>query len=711
MNIIPAQINFSAGEISPLMHERRDTEGFVSSVEIMHNCIAQSHGPAKNRDPWCYADTFAGYTHGRGAKIQLSADQFLIAVFTDLYVWFYMGDGSPAWRGTIPSKNPNFAHKDHLWDVVTNHSRSGVKFGHYYCELRPHDSEDAYAAIRQEITLLDSGAIHDFSIYSDVERNKDVIHVKVGTSAGASDLVDDSVYVDDSVISFDPDGNSTIYIEIRNNGTDPGQEWNSAVPSGNVVRLTTVGLTESGTINYDDSPYTHDDLDGLQFIPDNSSKMYVVSPSYIPHFFNHVPEAGPSLAGASFTSQPPEWVGGGGSVEDNFPSTGVVHKARLYLAGALDADGNSAIWASKVGSLQDFTAGVTEEDGFSVSSDYPGAILWMMSAGKLIYGTIDAEYLITSDGPVIFVGDISIDKQSTYGSANTRAHHLGDEILYITRGRDRLHAMQYTQENEVWASNEISYPSEHILKAGAKKLSWEQYPNNLVWMPLEDGTLASCSYNRPMGVYGWHQHSTQGDVVDLIAGHLGTESRLALLAVRSSGDLVLEISKSYGVPVDSKISRHFDVATTVVDNLGIFEGEVVQVVTNGAVHPDLTVTGGEIQLQEEAEFVELGLGFQKRVKTLPLDRGALKGSGRTHVKRYKDIFVGLLESAIPYINGTLPNVRTPSDAMNTIVPFVTGLVKVNGLGFSKEAPIDIIQPGPLPLHVTGVWGEVTQDKP
>ena len=137
---------------------------------------------------------------------------------------------------------------------------------------------------------------------------------------------------------------------------------------------------------------------------------------------------------------------------------------------------------------------------------------------------------------------------------------------------------------------------------------------------------------------------------------------------------------------------------------------VVQVAADRAVHPDRTVVGGQITLQVVAEFVQVGLGFRKRVKTLPLDKGSNMGSARAYTKRYKDIYLGLLDSAVPFINGQLAPIRVPQDPMNERPPFLTGLVKVSNLGFDKEATVDIIQDGPLPLQITGIYGEVTQDK-
>jgi len=227
---------------------------------------------------------------------------------------------------------------------------------------------------------------------------------------------------------------------------------------------------------------------------------------------------------------------------------------------------------------------------------------------------------------------------------------------------------------------------------------------------LINGKWACCTYNRPVNIYGWHQHNTQGVVVDSDTGDEDGISRLVSLVVRPSGIMTLEISDASGAPVDSRVSVQNSPESAIVAGLDHLEGLTVQVIADAAVHPDRVVVGGQIELQLPASLIQVGLGYRKRMKTLPLDKGSNKGSARSYTKRYKDIYLGLLNSAVPLVNGQAAPIRAPQDLMDIATPFTTGLVKVSNLGFNKEATVDIIQDGPLPLQITGIYGEVTQDK-
>ena len=270
--------------------------------------------------------------------------------------------------------------------------------------------------------------------------------------------------------------------------------------------------------------------------------------------------------------------------------------------------------------------------------------------------------------------------------------------------------MQFNRDAENWLSEEFSFPSEHILGARIRDVGWEQHPISLYWLVLRDGTMACMSYNPSMQIIGWHRHHTQGDFLSIATGTKNGETYVAALVDRGNGDLNIEVTTGIGHQMDSRIDRDMGVPTSIIDGLEALEGFECQVVTDGAVHPNRTVVGGQIELQLEATLVEVGLGYRKRLKTLPLDKGAPTGSARSFTKRYKDIYLALLGSAIPYVNGELVPIRHPVTPMNTAEPLFTGLIKISNLGFDLDAPVDIIQDGPLPLNVTGIYGEVTQNK-
>lgn len=696
MNITPLQANFSAGELSPLMVNRTDLVGHSQAVEIMENMVSLSQGPAKNRDAMRFFDEFGVVSNGRVETFQVSKNRFFILVFLDFEVHFFLSDGTQAVAGL--GTNSRFTDFGAGWTVVTAGPASLVVFEKHACNLLPQaDGANRFAGIKQAVTLISPTEPHFVAVISNVEDNGDELRLMVGTTDGGTELIDQLITVDSAFIDITPAGATPIFIEVHNE--------NNPLNPGNPIALSAFGVVDdSFAPSVGVTPYPSNELGFIQFIeaPEGDA-IYVTHPRFPQQrvIYDNVLST-ITFEPVVFIAPPVEWITG------NYPATGVVHRGRIYYAGSPNEP--EQIWASVVGDLVDMTPGVNADNGFSVVNAHFGAIQWMLSTKDLIFGTTVGEYVITSDGPVIFIGDIQIDRQSVYGSELIRADQIGDKVLYITGDSKRLHAMQFDRDSQTWLSDELSWASEHITQGGANGMSYAQYPHNLIWLNLIDGNWACCTYNRPVDVYGWHQHNTQGFVVDSDAGDENGISKLVSLVIRPNGILTLEISDPDGAPMDSRLSIQNIPASDVVSGLEHLEGLEVQVVADSAVHPNRTVVGGQITLQVEAEFIQVGLGFRKRMKTLPLDKGSNKGSARAYTKRYKDIYLGLLNSAIPLINGQQAPIRVPQDLMNQAPPLTTGLVKVSNLGFDKEATVDIIQDGPLPLQITGIYGEVVQDK-
>ncbi|MCP4469874.1 MAG: hypothetical protein GY815_04165, partial [Gammaproteobacteria bacterium] len=151
--------------------------------------------------------------------------------------------------------------------------------------------------------------------------------------------------------------------------------------------------------------------------------------------------------------------------------------------------------------------------------------------------------------------------------------------------------------------------------------------------------------------------------------------------------------------MDSWHSQSNAIPFTVVTGLDHLEGEEVQVLTNGAVHPDRVVAGGQINLQREATHAVVGLKFTPKIVSLPLDKGSQTGSAIAHAKKLNSIVVGLLDSALPLVNGERLASRHPSTPMGEIEPLTSGQISQIELGWTDDAIVTIEQDLPLPLTV------------
>lgn len=159
-------------------------------------------------------------------------------------------------------------------------------------------------------------------------------------------------------------------------------------------------------------------------------------------------------------------------------------------------------------------------------------------------------------------------------------------------------------------------------------------------------------------------------------------------------------------------------AGTTISGLDHLEGETVQVLADGAVHPDCVVAGGEIELDYAPYVAHIGLGCPARLVTNDLESGGPAGTSIGKASRINRCAVRFIDSLGGKIGkpeadlsqaSTLDNIeyRVPSDPMNSAPAFRTALVDVVFPGdWEREKCIEIVQDQPLPMTVAQILPRV-----
>jgi len=145
---------------------------------------------------------------------------------------------------------------------------------------------------------------------------------------------------------------------------------------------------------------------------------------------------------------------------------------------------------------------------------------------------------------------------------------------------------------------------------------------------------------------------------------------------------------------------------TSISGLSHLEGKEVQILADGAVHPNKTVSSGGITLDWSAGQIHIGLGYTTGLQTMRLEAGGEGGTaqGKVKVKRIGKVTARLYETLGCKI-GTPDKqdeiyFRTTSDKMDEPIPLFTGDKDIQFPSrFDKDAFIVIKQELPLPLTV------------
>jgi len=358
------------------------------------------------------------------------------------------------------------------------------------------------------------------------------------------------------------------------------------------------------------------------------------------------------------TTATAEWREGAWSAVNGWPACGAFYEQRLMTASSWrDQD---ALWGSRMTEYEDFTPGVLDTDAVSykLQSDI---IRWLAPMGQLVAGTVNAEYQVgsqSSDEPMT-PKNIRMLTRSRKGSASLDPINLGSSILFVQRRGDaenygkRLRELSYNYINESFDGIDLTLFAEHITGSGIKRTAFMSSPYPILWAATADGRLIAMTYEREQKVIGWHYHPTEGVVEDLCVVPGENQDDLYLLVAREvNGDTkkYVEVLADFDFGdiedaffVDCGLSYDGE-PTDALAGLDHLEGCEVAVLADGKVHPNCTVSGGEITLDYEASKVHAGLPYVSELEPFDLQSATMEGVGQGKAKRIHGVTLYLYQS-------------------------------------------------------------------
>ncbi len=155
---------------------------------------------------------------------------------------------------------------------------------------------------------------------------------------------------------------------------------------------------------------------------------------------------------------------------------------------------------------------------------------------------------------------------------------------------------------------------------------------------------------------------------------------------------------------------------TAISGLDHLEGESVQVLVDGAVHPNETVASGAITLDLRAAKVHVGLGYVSDVQGLKLSEGSAVGTGQARDRR---IYIATFRfyKTLGAKFGREDNLETmifrkTSDPLDRPPPMFTGDKRVQfPMGWDRAGEYFLRQDQPLPMTILSVLlNSIVNDK-
>ena len=228
------------------------------------------------------------------------------------------------------------------------------------------------------------------------------------------------------------------------------------------------------------------------------------------------------------------------------------------------------------------------------------------------------------------------------------------------------------------------------------------------WGPSEVLTITASS-----AIFQFPSTSTPPtDINDAIVmtDSAGNKYRLRIIGTTSTTVATARVDVTLPVALRNVATTVWAFARDTVSGLSHLEGKTVSILADGAVMPQVTVTGGQVTIQRASVLVHVGLPYESDLQTMPISmnvdgygQGRFKNVNKAWIRVFKSsgIFIGpdadnLVEvkqrTTEPY--GTPPGLKTDELDVD-----LTPSWKASGQVYMR-------QEDPLPLTVVGMTLEV-----
>lgn len=235
-----------------------------------------------------------------------------------------------------------------------------------------------------------------------------------------------------------------------------------------------------------------------------------------------------------------EWAESAFSDRNGYPCAAVIFEERMVFAGS--KKNPNRLFFSKSHEWDNFLIGANDNDAIDItlSSDTVNEIVWMLAQNDLVIGTLDAEWVLMTDGTMTPSNLPSALPQSVYGSAVIPAFIAGDTVMFVQRKARKLRQFMYSNDRQGYVVSDLTTMAEHITYSGINTVAVQQLPDTVIWCILNNGTVAALTYEQSQGVTGWSKITTSGEIKSIAVIPTISGEDAVYIAVFRDGKTYLE---------------------------------------------------------------------------------------------------------------------------------------------------------------------------
>lgn len=205
------------------------------------------------------------------------------------------------------------------------------------------------------------------------------------------------------------------------------------------------------------------------------------------------------------------WAFGAWSEINGYPTEVEYYGDRLIFAS--NRAFPQTVWMSKVGDYRKFVHSVpiTDDDSITVTLNARelNKITDLVALDNLAMLTGRGTWRVLGGrDEVITPTSISFKPQSKYGANDLPAQIIGNSGVYVHKNGQTVYDLAYTVEVDGYTGNELSVTAQHLfLNNPITDITYQEDDLWCIWLPREDGLVASMTYLPEHDVIGWGLHN------------------------------------------------------------------------------------------------------------------------------------------------------------------------------------------------------------
>ena len=474
------------------------------------------------------------------------------------------------------------------------------------------------------------------------------------------------------------------------------------------------------------TPYLEAELFDLKFAQ-SADVLYICHPNHDVRKLSRTGHTNWTLATVSFTQTSSLTISGA----NNRPSCVSFFEQRLVFANT--NNNPQTLWFSKSGDYENFTTGTNADDAmiYTIASNQVNAIQYLKAVRTLVVGTSGGEFTVSADGTdaSITPTNVTIKRQSSFGSASVDAIPAGNAILFLQKAKRKIRELAYNFDSDGYVAPDLTILNDTVTKSGINEMVYQQEPDSIIWCVRDDGELAGLTYQRSENVVAWHRHIFGGafgsgiavcESAASISGTL-TEDEFWVIVKRTINGATKRYIECFSdfdfdetTATDFKfLDSHLSYSgssTTTLSGLAHLEGQSVSILADGSVHANKTVSSGQVTLDRAVTKACVGLAYDSVLQTMRVEGGAAEGTSQGKTKRISKVVLRLFETVGVKVGPSLSDLETipfRTTSSNLSAPVDTLLAGDKEIEFRDDYNSDgfifIKQDQPLPCSVLAIY--------